>query len=86
MWKAWIGFNLSHSLGLLLFSVVYGYLAIFQFSLLQNSTFLLVTGALFLSVYAILGKLYWFSGPFRGISLALVLYLAVGIGALIARR
>jgi hypothetical protein len=86
MWKAWIGFNLSHSLGLLLFGVVYGYLAIFRFSVLQDSTFLLVTGALLLSVYAVLGKLYWFSAPFHGISLALVLYFAGGIAALVARK
>ena len=27
--KAWIGFNISHSLGALLFGVIYGYLAVF---------------------------------------------------------
>src|SRR5215470_16531011 len=50
MWKAWIGFNLSHSLGLLFFGAVFGYLAIFRFSVLQHSTFLLVTGALLISL------------------------------------
>ena len=29
MWKAWIGFNASHSLGAMLFAAVFGYLAIF---------------------------------------------------------
>jgi len=86
MWKAWIGFNLSHSLGLLFFGAVYGYLAIFRFSVLQHSTLLLVIGALVLSVYAILSKLYWFSGAFRGIALALVFYLAGGIAAFVARK
>jgi hypothetical protein len=86
MWKAWIGFNLSHSLGLLFFGAVYGYLAVFRFSVLQDSTFLLVVGALVLSVYAILSKLYWFSGAFRGIALALVFYLAGGIAAFVARK
>jgi hypothetical protein len=28
MWKAWIGFNASHSLGAILFGLVYGYLAL----------------------------------------------------------
>jgi hypothetical protein len=28
MWKAWIGFNASHSYGALLFGAVYGYLAL----------------------------------------------------------
>jgi len=86
MWKVWIGLHISHSLGLLLFGAVYGYLAIFRFAVLQGSTFLLVTGALFLLVYVVLGKIYWFNVPFRGISLALVLYLAGGIAALVARQ
>ena len=86
MWKAWIGFNLSHSLGLLFFGAVFGYLAIFRFSVLQHSTFLLVTGALVLTIYAILSKIYWFSGAFRGIALAFVFYLAGGIAAFVARK
>jgi hypothetical protein len=28
MWKAWIGFNASHSFGLILFGTVYAYLAL----------------------------------------------------------
>ena len=28
MWKAWVGFNASHSYGLILFGAVYGYLAL----------------------------------------------------------
>src|SRR5262249_49978574 len=28
MWKAWIGFNASHSFGMLLFGAIYGYLAL----------------------------------------------------------
>jgi hypothetical protein len=27
MWKAWVGFNASHSYGAILFGLVYGYLA-----------------------------------------------------------
>ena len=30
MWKAWVGFNASHSFGALLFSLIYGYLALTQ--------------------------------------------------------
>jgi len=28
MWKAWIGFNASHSLGAILFGVIFGYLVL----------------------------------------------------------
>jgi len=76
MWKAWVGFNISHSLGALLFGAVYGYLALFRWPVLVGSPFLLATGALVLGAYLVLGKVYWFSAPFRGIALALLLYLA----------
>ena len=80
MWKAWIGFNASHALGAILFGAVYGYLAVVHGAFLFQSYFLLGLGLLLLVVYAFLGKLYWFSAPFRGIVLALLLYL----GGLIA--
>jgi len=76
MWKAWIGFNASHSYGAILFGLVYGYLALAHASFLFQSTFLLVLGLLLLAGYVFLGKVYWFSVPFRGIVLSTVLYVA----------
>jgi hypothetical protein len=78
MWRAWIGFNASHSFGAMLFGAVYGYLAVFHGAFLFQSLFLLALGLLLLIGYAVLGKLYWFSVPFRGIVLAAVLY-ALGL-------
>ena len=40
MWKAWVGFNASHSMGAILFGLVYGYLALMQGALLFQSVFL----------------------------------------------
>lgn len=74
MWRAWIGFNASHSYGAILFGAVYGYLAVLHSAFLFQSWFLLAAGLLLLVGYAVLGKLYWFSIPFRGIVLAAVLY------------
>lgn len=74
MWKAWIGFNASHSFGALLFGAIYGYLALAKSALLFQSTFLAIVGGLLLAGYIILGKLYWFRVPFRGIVLASILY------------
>ena len=76
MWKAWVGFNASHSYGAIFFGLVYGYLAIAQRSLLFQSPFLLLVGLLLLAGYAVLGKVYWFSAPFRGIVLSTALYVA----------
>jgi hypothetical protein len=75
MWKAWIGFNASHSYGAILFGVVYGYLAVAQSAMLFRSPTLLLTGGLFLAGYLFLGKRYWFSVPLRGIALASLAYL-----------
>ena len=76
MWKAWIGFNASHSMGALLFGAVYGYLALFQMALLSLPGFFAVLGLVYLLGYFVLGRRYWFSVPFRGIALSLALYVA----------
>jgi hypothetical protein len=74
MWKAWIGFNASHSYGAILFGAVYGYLSLVHSAFLFNSMFLLSLGLVLLGGYVFLGKRYWFSVPFRGIVLATVCY------------
>ena len=76
MWKAWVGFNASHSYGAILFGLVYGYLAVAHSSFLFQSPFLLLVGLCLLAGYVFLGKVYWFSVPFRGIVLSSALYVA----------
>lgn len=80
MWKAWVGFNASHSLGAMLFGILYLYFALVQGPLLLNSPFLSTVGLVFLVAYLALAKLYWFSVPLAGVSLATVLYV-VGLVA-----
>ncbi len=80
MWRAWIGFNASHSYGGILFGAVWAYLALVHPAFLFQSVFLLALGLLVLLGYVVLGKIYWFSIPFRGILLATVLY---GLGLLV---
>lgn len=76
MWKAWIGFNASHSNGAIFFGLVYGYLALAHASFLFQSPFLLLVGLAMLVGYVFLARVYWFSIPFRGITLATALYVA----------
>ncbi len=76
MWKCWIGFNASHSLCAILFGLVYGYLAILHSDFLFASYFLLAIGLGLLASLVMLAKLYWFSIPFRGISIAFACYSA----------
>ena len=75
MWKAWIGFNASHSLGAILFGAVFGYLAIQQPTLLFNSHFLGFTGLIVLGAYLAMARLYWFTRPLQGIALAFMFYV-----------
>lgn len=75
MWKAWMGFNVSHSLGAILFGCVYGYLSMDHPLFLFDSPFLLMLGFAVLLVYFWLGRVYWFSRPFFGILVATALYL-----------
>lgn len=76
MWKAWLGFNASHSLGAILFGLVYGYLAFCHCDFLFASYFLLLVGWGLLASFLVLGKLFWFHIPFRATLIAFASYCA----------
>ncbi|HTZ82779.1 MAG TPA: hypothetical protein VMB66_06280 [Candidatus Acidoferrales bacterium] len=76
MWRAWVGFNASHSMGLILFGLVFGFLALAHGQLLFRSPFLLVVGLAFLVGFVVLCKVYFFRVPLMGISISLALYVA----------
>ncbi|MGA9354335.1 MAG: hypothetical protein WBE44_08840 [Terriglobales bacterium] len=76
MWRCWIGFNASHSLGLILFGLVFGYLALAHGQPLFQSPFLLVLGLATLAAYVVLSKLYFFSVPLTGVSISLACFVA----------
>ena len=76
MWKAWIGFNASHSMGAILFGLVYGYLALVQAELLFGSPFLLCVGGAMLAGLTLLARIYWFNVPFWSVGVALACFVA----------
>ncbi|MGH9841203.1 MAG: LIC_13387 family protein [Blastocatellia bacterium] len=76
MWKAWVGFNASHSMGLILFGLIYGYLALVHSELLFKSHFLLLVGLAMVGGLLVLGKVYWFSVPFWSICVSFACYIA----------
>jgi len=76
MWRAWVGFNASHSMGLILFGLIYCFLAITNSPLLFRSPFLLIVGLAMLGGLLALCKVYWFSVPFIGVGISLVCYVA----------
>jgi hypothetical protein len=76
MWRCWVGFNASHSMGLILFGLVFGFLALAHGQLLFQSPFLLVVGLAMLGGFVVLSKVYWFSAPFTFSSISLACYVA----------
>lgn len=72
MWRCWVGFNASHSMGLILFGLVFGFLALAHGKLLFQLPFLLIVGLAMLGGFVVLSKVYFFSAPLTGISISLV--------------
>src|SRR5678816_2086086 len=58
MWRAWVGFNASHSLGAMLFGLVYGYLGLLHARMLFSSTFLMAVGLSLLACSSLAGRVY----------------------------
>lgn len=76
VWRAWIGFNASHSQGAILFGLVYGYLALRAPQVLLQSPVLKGAGLAMLLGYCWLAHRYWFRTPLAGLTLATALYTA----------
>jgi hypothetical protein len=76
MWRCWMGFNATHSMALILFGLVFGFLAVMHGELLFQSRFLLIVGVAMMGGFVAVSKLYFFSAPLLGTSFALACYLA----------
>ena len=74
MWRAWVGFNASHSLGALLFALLFGWFGLAQPQLFFASKFPVAVGFAMLAAYVLLAIRYWFWIPLAGVSIALLLY------------
>lgn len=79
VWKAWIGFNASHSTGAMFFGIVTIYLAIFQPSVVTDSLFYISLCTANAAFYLFLARNYWFSIPVIGISISTLCF----VGALL---
>jgi len=68
MWKAWLGFNFSHSLGAVLFGSLCIALGVFLKSLALPKA-VLVLPVLVSAIYLLLAVRYWFRVPIIGIAI-----------------
>ena len=76
MWRCGVGFNASHSMGLIFFGLVFGFLALAHGQFLFQSPFLLVVGLAMLGALVVLCKVYLFSVPLTGVGISLACYIA----------
>jgi len=76
MWRCWVGFNASHSIGAMFYGLIYGFLAATHSSLLFTSPYLLVVGLLMVGGFVALARAYWFRIPFVGTGMSLACYVA----------
>ena len=79
MWKAWVGFNASHSLGAILVPLFFIPLTVNNISIIQDSLWLSTLPALIGLSYFVLAKNYWFKIPLIGICLACACFIGAAV-------
>ncbi len=75
MWKSWIGFNGSHSSGVIFIGLINFYLTFRYFKFLQTDHFFFIFNILTIGFYVWLAEKYWFNIPFIGLSIALTCFI-----------
>lgn len=79
VWKAWIGFNASHSLGAMLFAGIYIPLTVSYFTVIQQSLWFSTLPVIIGLCYLFLAKKYWFKTPFIGVLISTVCFIAAAV-------
>ena len=79
MWKAWVGFNASHSLGAMLVTAFYVPLAISNMEIIRGNLWFSVLPIFIGMSYLALANKYWFKIPFIGIFLATSCFIGAAI-------
>jgi hypothetical protein len=85
MWKAWIGFNASHSSGIIFLAVINCFLAVKYFTLIQKSHFFFLFNIITVAFYVFLARKYWFIPPLVGVSVTLACYTVAYIMVVLGR-
>lgn len=83
VWKAWLGFNASHSIALLMLAAIYLPLVIWQMEVIRNSLWLTLLPVLVGFVFLMLAKKYWFIKPLIGAATATLCFMAAAISILL---
>lgn len=76
MWKSWIGFNGSHSSGVIFIGLINSYFAFRYFEILRTDHLFFIINILTISFYVWLAGKYWFNIPFIGLLITLACFLS----------
>ncbi len=80
LWDAWLGFNLSHSLGVVLFGAAFLYVGVHEPIAFAQSWLLQACAVAVSAIYLILSLKFWFSKPAIGSAIGLVCFvMAAGL-------
>jgi hypothetical protein len=79
LWRAWMGFNLTHSLGLALFGGVFLYAGIFEADSLAASRALRVVAFAVSALYFVISRSLFFSGPAAATGIATACFAAAAL-------
>jgi len=75
MWKAWVGFNASHSLGAMLVTAFYVPLALNNMSVIRDNLWFSILPVFISLSYLALAKKYWFKIPFIGVLISTACFI-----------
>jgi len=75
MWNAWIGFNASHSSGVMFIGLINLYFAVNYFTFFQSDHFFFLFNIFTIVFYTWLAKKYWFKIPLTGITITLICFI-----------
>ena len=78
MWRAWIGFNASHSSGAIYIGLI-NFIVAIRFPELLRSPIFIILNIVTVLFYCWLGKKYWFGIPFKGILVATTCFVMATI-------
>lgn len=75
LWKAWMGFNLTHSLGVVLFGAAYLYVGLVEPSAFGSSLLLQSVAVVVSAMYLLVSYHFFFWKPLVGSTIGLVAFL-----------
>ena len=86
IWRVWVGFNLSHSLGVVLLGVLVVLVGRTPASFGYNAAVFLPLAVVVSLAYLSLGLAYWFRTPIIGIGLSVLLFSSAWVLNLVGRQ